>query len=92
MALTELINTAAAATSDLFAVSVPTSVVASGFASGQSISVLVEVLGGGYEPLVIENKIVKLDALNRVILLIAPGNYKVSKLLTGNVITVAYTS
>ena len=69
MAHTELINTADEKVSDPFAVVNPTTVVVSGLASEEECIVKVEVLGGGYDTLIVDgNTPVKFDALNNVVL------------------------
>ena len=93
MALTELINTAAAIDSAAFNVATPTTLVASGFASGESCTVLVKDIAAAYIPMTIQGYgLVKLDALNNVLVLNAAGDYKVRKALTAGIVTVGYVA
>lgn len=91
MALTTLISATTAATeSPSFEIAVvPTSIVAEGLKRDEFVQVKVLTVSGEYVPLVAGEK-VRLTASQNVIIINAPGDYKVAKKITSGQVAVGY--
>jgi len=74
-----------------FELSGPARLTCDGFIKDEFMTVLVEKVGGGYQPMTCDHRTIVLKRLNNTVYLPGPGKYSLRKTLTANGVSAGYT-